>query len=394
MTTKELADFFADLIIYFNLKEFLRDNPPLRLAIIFALMIIMLFAARLLCAFLKKKLENSVLKSSSANASRKEGAMERMDVGLFEEVMRNTRRCLTILIIYGGVSVLSFPSAYEMAIHSVFTILCIFFFILFFNSFLPFNVDLCLRRRGATLSTSQARSLMPIIKGLVWALGLTFMLDNLGFSVSTIIAGLGIAGVAAGLAGQAILADFFSYIVILLDKPFVMGDFVELSNGKSGVVEDLGPKTTRLRSLDDDVVVCANSEMTRGILVNQGLIRSKPVILGIGVEYATPFPQIKRVPHLMREVVESIPNCKFERCVASSMGSANLNFQLIALINWREGELVDFMETRSALIIAVLEKLAQEKIAGAYPTETVLLTNVTPPAPVTPKPAARTQPQS
>lgn len=394
MTTQELADFFADLIIYFNLKEFLRDNPPLRLAIIFGLMLLMIFAARLLCAFLKKKLEKRAL-ANTAKESRKEGALERMDVGIFEEVIKNAKRCLTILIIYAGVGSLSFPPAYEMVIHSLLTILSIFFFILFLTSFLPFNVDLYLRRRGATLSTSQARSLMPIIKGVVWALGLTFMLDNLGFSVSTIIAGLGIAGVAAGLAGQAILADFFSYIVILLDKPFVIGDFVELSNGKSGVVEDLGPKTTRLRSLDGDEVVCANSEMTRGILVNQGLIRSKPVILGIGVEYATPFQQIKRVPELMREVVESIPNCTYERCVASSMGSANLNFQLIALINWKEGELVQFMETRSVLIIAVLERLAQEKIAGAYPTETVLLTNVTPPpAAAAPQSAATTKEQS
>ena len=220
---------------------------------------------------------------------------------------------------------------------------------------------------------------MPIIQGLIWAIGLTFLLDNVGLHVSTIIAGLGIVGVAVGLAGQAILSDFFSYIVILLDKPFQVGDFLELSDGKSGSVEYIGPKTTRLLSLDGDTIVCANASLTRGILVNMGNIREREVILEIGVAYATPMPVVRKLPEYLMEVVNSFPQCRYERACMLKFGSANYLFQLIYKVSPQPGGLNAFMDAQSNVNLAIQEMLNNRKIAGAYPTETILLNNVTPP---------------
>lgn len=191
--------------------------------------------------------------------------------------------------------------------------------------------------------------------------------------VSTIIAGLGIVGVAVGLAGQAILADFFSYIVILLDKPFRIGDFIEISDGRSGAVEYMGPKTVHLRSLEDDLIICANSELTKGVLINQGSIHERVVIEEIGVAYDTPPDQLKHLSDLLRDIVNSFPQCSFDRACLLSFGSSNLIYQLIYLVGEQRGGLRDFMNTRSQVNIAIIERFAEEGIVMAYPTETVIM---------------------
>ena len=252
---------------------------------------------------------------------------------------------------------------------------------------LPFVLDLYMRAHGATLKNSRSRALMPVLKGLIWALGLTFLLDNLGFQVSTLLAGLGIMGVAVGLAGQAILADFFSYLVILLDHPFRIGDYVELGDGRAGGVEYMGPKTTHLRSLTDDLVVCANSEMTRGTLTNLGNVYERQVIVTISVEYSTPPATLRAIPDMLRQVVNQVPHCFFDRACMLSFGDSGLNFELLYFVRGMENDIRGFMNTRSAVNIAILDRFNQEGIGIPYNTTHVLLTEEPNPAP---KPAPAT----
>lgn len=369
-----------NLIEFFNLKQFFQDNSPLRLALVFGITALLLIGARFLFLFVQKKLEKFTKEKFATKEAQKPGeaAVTIMDVDLFKKVMRNSRRIIYLIVIYWGLSRLVIGSTYLEITKVIFITLCIWAIIEFFTAFIPFNIDLYLRRRGTTLKTSQSRSLMPIIKGIIWAIGLTFWLDNLGFHVSTIIAGLGIVGVAVGLAGQAILADFFSYIVILLDKPFRIGDYVVLSDGKAGDVEYMGPKTTHLRNLENDLIICANSEMTKGVLVNQGSIRDREVVTSIGVAYETPIENLRKISSLLSEAVESCPHCSFERACLLDFGSSNLIFQLIYRVSPQRGGIRDFMNIRSQVNIAILEKFGKEGISMAYPTEHVLFSDINP----------------
>lgn len=366
----------AGLLEYFDLKEFLAQNSPLHLAIIFAIMVVLWIATRFLSLIFQKKLEKLVLSRSRVSKADEAQALELMNVPLFERVLKSARLLCYLMIVYWGLSRLIIGPLYSAAVNVIFTAICILAAIQFFVAFIPFNIDLYLRRRGATLETSKSRSLMPIVKGLIWAVGLTFLMDNLGFHVSTIIAGLGIAGVAVGLAGQAILADFFSYIVILLDKPFRIGDFVELSDGKAGDVEYMGPKTTHLRNLEDDLIICANSVMTKGVLINRGSIREREVVVPFGVAYETPVEILKKMPDILKEVVESIPHCRFDRACMLAFGNSNLQFELIYLVQQRAEDIRGFMMTRSKVNIAIIEKFNKEGISMAYPTEHVLLSEL------------------
>lgn len=365
----------ATLLEYFDLKQFIAQNSLLRLAIIFGIMVFLWIAIRFLSMIFQKKLEKIVLGSAAKQPQNQAQTTTKMNIEMFEKALKAARTLLYLMVLYWGLSRLVIGPLYSAAINVIFTCICILAAIRFLNIFIPFNIDLYMRRRGATLQTSQSRSLMPIIKGVIWAVGLTFLMDNLGFHVSTIIAGLGIVGVAVGLAGQAILADFFSYIVILLDKPFRIGDFVELSDGKAGDVEFMGPKTTHLRNLNDDLIICANSEMTKGILVNQGSIKEREVLVNFGVAYDTPVETLKKMPDILREVVESQPDCKFDRACMTGFGNSNLLFQLIYFVLQKHEDIRGFMITRSNVNIAIMDRFNQDGINMAYPTEHVLLTS-------------------
>ena len=367
------------LIEYFNIGDFLQANSPIHLAVIFGISVVLFFIAHFASVLVEKKLVKFFGAKSlepGQKASGPHSGLDVMDFDMFKNVMANVRRLLYLFVIYWALGRINVGEGYLELIHICFVTLCIWASIKFFTAFVPFNLDIYLRRHGATLKTSQSRSLLPILKGLIWAIGLTFLLDNLGFHVSTIIAGLGIVGVAVGLAGQAILADFFSYLVILLDKPFQIGDFVEISDGKMGTVEYMGPKTTHLRNLNGDLIVCANSEMTKGVLVNQGSVEERLVDLAIGISYTTPADLLKKFPDILRDLVNAVPGCRFERANLLSFGNSNLQFQVLYRVGYPRNGLTEYMATRSDINMAILAKCNELGISMDYPTEHVLFNDL------------------
>ncbi|MBD5416791.1 MAG: mechanosensitive ion channel family protein [Desulfovibrio sp.] len=385
------------LLEYFDYRQFLHQNPPLRLACIFGIVCLALGAVRVLWPWVQRKfeafMERKYEQASGSGGKSGEAPVEPMDFSMYERVMLHLKRLFYVGIISWGARMLVLAPVYANALATIFNIVCTVIAIALVAAIVPFNLDIYMRRHGETLKTSQSRSLMPIVTGLIWAMGLTFLLDNLGFRVSSIVAGLGIMGVAVGLAGKAILEDFFSYIVILLDKPFRIGDHVELKSGKAGDVEYMGPKTTHLRSLEGDLIVCANSEMTTNTIVNLGSVSERPVVLELGVAFEMPLDVVKRVPDMLREAVEAFPTCSFDRACMLSFGSANYMFQLIYVVH--EPDIRSFQMTRSDVNLAIQQKLNDEHVLGAYPTTHMFMTDQpggllgpTPPAPQTTTPVA------
>jgi len=146
--------------------------------------------------------------------------------------------------------------------------------------------------------TGRRRSLagiITILKVVVWGIGITFLLDNLGFKISTVVAGLGIGGIAVALAAQTILGDLFSYFVIFFDRPFEIGDFIIIDN-YLGTIEYIGIKTTRVRSLGGEQLIFSNTDLTNARLRNYKRMEKRRVVFKIGVVYQTPDRTVKGNP--------------------------------------------------------------------------------------------------
>ena len=176
----------------------------------------------------------------------------------------------------------------------------------FITMFLSYIFAEYLRKRGKDITLERSLdSTLKILKFIVWALAIIFFLDNLGFKISTVIAGLGIGGIAVGLAAQAILKDLFSYFSIIFDRPFEIGDFVIVGD-YLGTVEYIGVKTTRVRSLGGEQLVFSNTDLTDSRVRNYKRMEKRRVVFQFGVTYGTSVEKLKEIPKIVEEIIKSI----------------------------------------------------------------------------------------
>lgn len=227
-----------------------------------------------------------------------------------------------------------------------------------------------LRKVGNGDREKTVRAFMPIIHIGVWLVAVIFLLDNLGFKVTTVVAGLGIGGVAVALAGQAILKDLFSYFAILFDRPFEVGDFIAVGD-KMGTVERVGVKTTRLRSLSGEQLVFSNADLTDSRVQNFKMMKNRRVAFNIGVTYETPGKKLKEIPGLVEKIIADVEDADFDRAHFHSYGDFSLIYEIIYFV--RGNDYKKYMDVQQRINVAIFDEFAKRKIDFAYPTQTVYL---------------------
>lgn len=219
-------------------------------------------------------------------------------------------------------------------------------------------------------SKSSAKLVGKIFKGVLWVIGILMILSNLGVDVTSLIAGLGIGGIAVALAIQNILGDLFSSLTIHLDKPFVVGDYIIVGKD-DGVVEKIGIKTTRIRSLQGEEIVISNKELTTARVHNLRKMKERRVALKIGVTYDTAQEKMNAIPRLFEEVVNRVDKTKLGRAHFKSFEDSALLFELVYFINDRDYDL--FMDINQQIQLGLKEKFEENKIEFAYPSQTIYL---------------------
>lgn len=203
-----------------------------------------------------------------------------------------------------------------------------------------------------------------------WATVILLILANLGIEITPLLAGLGVGGIAVALAVQTILKDLLASFSILLDKPFVIGDFLILGD-LLGSVEHIGIKTTRLRSLSGEQLVFANADLLDSRIRNYGRMRERRVAFAIGVTYQTPRAKLERIPALIRGAIESQPNTRFDRSHFKEYGSFALNYETVYYVGVPDYNV--YMDIQQAINLKIHEAFEQEAIEFAYPTQTLFV---------------------
>jgi small-conductance mechanosensitive channel len=222
--------------------------------------------------------------------------------------------------------------------------------------------------RGAATTIS---ALGFVGKLVIWAVLLLVALDNLGVDITTLVAGLGVGGIAVALATQNILGDLFASLSIVLDKPFVLGDFV-IVDDMQGTVEHIGLKTTRFRSLWGEQVVFSNADLLKSRLRNFGRMMERRVNFKLGVTYQTPREKLTLIPEIVREAITSQDKTRFDRSHFASFGDSALVFDSVYYV--LSSEYLVYMNIQQAINLRIHERFEEEGIEFAYPTQTVVLT--------------------
>lgn len=205
---------------------------------------------------------------------------------------------------------------------------------------------------------------------VIWSLVALLILDNIGVNITTLIAGLGVGGIAVALALQTVLGDLFASLSIVLDKPFEVGDFLIVGD-LMGTVEYVGLKTTRLRSLSGEQLVFSNSDLLNSRIRNYGRMYERRVVFKIGVTYQTPREKLIKIPVIIREAVERQDKTRFDRSHFFEYGDFSLNYESVYYVLGPDYN--EYMDIQQAINLYVHEQFENEGIEFAYPTQTLYL---------------------
>jgi small-conductance mechanosensitive channel len=212
---------------------------------------------------------------------------------------------------------------------------------------------------------------------VIWSIALLLALDNLGVQIRPLLAGLGIGGIALALAVQTVLADLLASLSIALDRPFAVGDSLSIDDFQ-GTVENIGVKSTRLRSVSGEQIIFANGDIIKARVRNFGRMQERRALFALGVDYGTPVPALVAIPRVVREVIEATPDTRFERCHLLTCNQA-LQFEVVYYMT--RPDYAAYADAQQRINLRILERFRalDVNLAAAMPRSVQLLNP--PPAP-------------
>ena len=287
-------------------------------------------------------------------------------VNLVKSIKKRLRPLIFIIALSFGRVGLVLPkevSGYWAKIVVVFFIIFVVMFICDIIS--NFSNNYLYNKKGVVISDG----IITILKALVWVIGFLTILSNLGVNVNTFIAGLGIGGVAVAFAAQSIIADLFNYFVIVFDKPFLKGDYIQIDADK-GVVEYIGIKSTRIRRNSGEQLLISNTNLLASRIQNYRILEKRRQYMMLGVEYSTPLEKLKVIPDILKTVIET-NDTEFVSARFIEFADSSLNFEVIYYVNTDDyNEFVRVVEDINYKIIDEFNKLG---VGFAFPSRTLYI---------------------
>jgi small-conductance mechanosensitive channel len=277
---------------------------------------------------------------------------------------------LYLLIIYIAVMHLSKPFFLDKILKSGFVIAFTLLFINFLINIIKTILTNIFQKDKNNAKLVVFNAFFPAIQIILWGIGIIFLLDNIGFKITTLVAGLGIGGVAVALAGQTILKDLFGYFTILIDKPFEIGDVIMIGE-HIGTVEKIGLKTTRLRSLGGELLIFSNADLTDSRIRNYKKMKRRRIVFKIGVVYETKKELLEEIPLILEKAVKNVSNATFERAHFASFGDFSLIFEVVYYVE--NADYNEYMNIQQKINMNIVKSFEEKGISFAYPTQMIFV---------------------
>ncbi len=274
------------------------------------------------------------------------------------------------IALYIAIRTLTFPDIVQQVVNAILIIWAVFVAIKAVQIFIDFIFKKKTEGEDERTTVAALGAVRIISKIVLWTFGLLLILSNMGVNINSLIAGLGIGGIAVALALQNILGDLFSSFAIYFDKPFVVGDFVVV--GKHlGTVEKIGIKTTRIRALQGEEIVISNKELTSTRIQNFKKMEKRRIVFGFGVTYGTPNDKLKQIPSIVTDIIKQQENAYPDRVHFKEFADSSLNYEVVYFVE--SSDYNQYMDIQQHINLNIKEKLEQAGVSMAFPTRTVHL---------------------
>ena len=228
------------------------------------------------------------------------------------------------------------------------------------------------KERASGSQKKQFTGVITIANVIIWSFGLILVLDNLGVKIGALMTGMGIGGVAVALAAQAVLKDLFSYFAILFDRPFDVGDYIATGQ-YSGTIEYIGIKTTRIRSIDGEEIICSNSDLVEDRLRNYKRMQQRRVVFKVGLTMDTSTEKMRQMPAALERVIKSVSGITFGRAHFAAYGDYSFVYEAVYTVESPDYNV--YMDKQQELNFKLKDELDKLGVRLSYPTQTVLVKN-------------------
>ncbi|HEX4956619.1 MAG TPA: mechanosensitive ion channel family protein [Lacibacter sp.] len=278
---------------------------------------------------------------------------------------------LYFVVLYRIILRLHLHSDVKSVLAAAISFITLYYAVRFINFLITQSVTVYMRSKDEPKERiRQLNGVLTVIKGIVWITGILLLASNLGYNITTIIAGLGVGGIAVALAAQNILGDLFSYLVIFFDKPFETGDFI-MGSGYSGIVERIGIKTTHIRSLEGQQLIVPNAEMSKTVIQNFKRLNRRRIVFSVGIVYKTSVVQLRKIPELIKTVICEQELVSFDRVHLKNFGDFSIQFETVYYVE--SADMIVYVNAHHAICMRLFEVLTNEHIEFAFPTQTIYL---------------------
>lgn len=282
-----------------------------------------------------------------------------------------------IASLYTGIQFVSVPDLISQATYYILLIAIVYYAVRLLERFLDWGIDKIMNKEGEKDESGEPveqagiiRLMATLAKIALWMGAIALLLSNLGYDITSLVAGLGIGGIAIALAVQNVLGDLFSSLSIYLDKPFQPGDFINVGTNY-GTVKHVGIKTTRIETLQGEELIVSNSQLTSSEIRNYGVMEYRRIPFTVGVVYGTPIEKMKKIPDLIREVIEQQEDTEVEHVHFKAFGDYSHIFE--AVYYAQTADYLKYLDIQERINLGIVEKFEQEGIEMAHPTQTINL---------------------
>ncbi|HEU4630531.1 MAG TPA: mechanosensitive ion channel family protein [Gemmatimonadaceae bacterium] len=219
-------------------------------------------------------------------------------------------------------------------------------------------------------SVTTIRAIAMVARLTLWLIVFLAVLRNFGVDITAMVTALGIGGIAVALAVQNVLGDLLASLSIVLDKPFVVGDFIAVDT-YLGTVEEIGLKTTRLKSLGGERIVISNADLLKARIRNYKQQQERRVVFTFGVEYGAPAAVLRQIPETVKQVITSLEQTRFDRSHFLKFGDSSLDFETVYYVLAPDYNL--YMDIQQRINLELYDRIQALGASFAFPTRTVLI---------------------
>jgi len=281
---------------------------------------------------------------------------------------RTSRIVLWIVALFCAERILTLPHQLDRLFETAIVVGCWLQAGIWAGAAARFGLTHSQERSGDAALAGSIDVVLFVARLIIWVVVALLALENLGINVGPLIAGLGVGGIAIALAVQAILGDLFASLSIALDKPFIVGDSLRIDTFE-GAVEQIGIKSTRLRSVTGEQIIISNADLLKSRVRNLGRASEWRSLFTLNLAYDTPAALIEQVPAIVEAAVAGYGGTRFVYCLLKQLGESALGFEVCYFVENAPGR--DPNRALDQVNRAILRSFAQAGIAFATPARTV-----------------------